>query len=91
MIRLLIVASLVATGIALQPHGCFAADPLTVVSDFEGASVRALDTDRGSPQHQFHARRGSGAGLAMLVVLSHRRDHARRDDHVAIAGLDGNA
>ena len=53
MIRLLMVAALVATWLALQPHGCFAADSLEVVSEFEGASVRIIDTDQAARSISF--------------------------------------
>ncbi len=91
MIRLLIVAALVATWIALQPHGCFAVDPLKVVSDFEGASVRAIDTDQAARSISFSPGGDPARGWPCWWYFRIDGITPERDDHVAIAGLDGNA
>ena len=53
MQRLLIVAFLVANWIAQEPCLCIASDPLTVDSDFEGASVRVLEIDEAGRSISF--------------------------------------
>ena len=51
--RLLMVVSLVATWLAHAPSLCVAADPLMVVSDFEGASVHVLEIDEAARSVSF--------------------------------------
>jgi hypothetical protein len=53
MYRLVIVASWVALGLALEPSSCVAADSLTVDSQFEGASVRVLEIDEAARSVSF--------------------------------------
>ncbi len=53
MQRLLIVVSLVATWPVYEPGLCVAADPLSVESDFEGASVLVLEIDEATRSVSF--------------------------------------
>ena len=53
MQRLLIVAILAAAWLAQESRSCVAADPLTVESNFEGASVRVLEIDEAARSVSF--------------------------------------
>jgi len=53
MQRLWMVAVLVATGLAIGDRRCVAGDPLTVASDFEGASVREVEIDQAARHISF--------------------------------------
>jgi hypothetical protein len=53
MIRCLIVVSLVATWLAFPPRDCIAMEPLSVVSDFEGGSVRTVEIDQAARSVRF--------------------------------------
>ncbi|MCX7422876.1 MAG: M14 family zinc carboxypeptidase [Planctomycetia bacterium] len=45
MQRLIMIVALIATALMLEGRSCIAGDPLTVASDFEGASVREVEVD----------------------------------------------
>ena len=53
MQRLLTALSLVATWLAREPSLCVAADPLTIESGFEGASIRVLEIDEDARSVSF--------------------------------------
>ena len=53
MRQLLAIVTLISVGLALDGNRCMAADPLTVASDFEGASVRDVAIDNAARRISF--------------------------------------